>query len=153
MKSKWFCYQIYPWSRPDDDIQLYYDELSGYTEVKVSMGHLCMTGTDNFILPASSVGWLQMSQDPLVENKNGMESKWFHLISTTKYILVGLGQMIAPHQNVTNGENTLTVLAQWVGRVRPMLARHTQIHPSSTACRRNVSVPGPAWQEQDWIGI
>ena len=39
-----------------------------------------------------------------------MESKWFHHISSTKYIFPFLSKMIALHQNVANCQNTLTEL-------------------------------------------
>ena len=39
-----------------------------------------------------------------------MESKRFHHISITKYILSFTSKMIALHQNVSHHQNTLTVL-------------------------------------------
>ena len=41
-----------------------------------------------------------------------MECKWFHHISSTKYIFPFLSKMIALHQNVANCQNTLTALTQ-----------------------------------------
>ena len=41
-----------------------------------------------------------------------MESKWFHHITSTKYIFPFLRKIIALHQNVANCQSTLTVLTQ-----------------------------------------
>ena len=63
-----------------------------------------------------------------------MESKWFHHISFTKYrpIIPFFSKMVALHQNVSNCQNTLTLLTygwmyEWVRCVWQMRAWHNTI--------------------------
>ena len=76
---------------------------------------------------APPVGGMPMSQDRLDKNKIGVESKWVHHISATKYIL-GLGSSV--HTEV---------------EVCPKQVRHKQVHPSCIACMMTANVLGRIW--------